>query len=98
MAEGMVRVRFSPTHIPTRPSSQPLITCPTPTTGGEMGLIKGLGNREFGEIERTCQWQRLAAIVATVAHSISLRSAKSGNKKGTKESSCIPRVKFVAIG
>ena len=31
MAEGMVSVRFSPSHMPLRPSSQPLMTWPDPT-------------------------------------------------------------------
>jgi hypothetical protein len=45
----MVSVRFSPTHIPTRPSSQPLITCPTPTRGGRERVFLNDGEKKIQE-------------------------------------------------
>jgi hypothetical protein len=38
LSAGIVSVRFSPTHMPCRPSSQPLITWPAPTTHSLMSF------------------------------------------------------------
>lgn len=43
MSEGIVNVRFSPTHAPRRPSSQPRITWPIPTKKDTVGTA---GTRE----------------------------------------------------
>jgi hypothetical protein len=71
----MVSFRFSPTHMSSRPWSQPLITCPTPSW-----KEKGCSRSRLQRNHSQCLWAPSGGGVAIRCAS----SARTGSVKGAK--------------
>lgn len=87
ISEGMVSIRFSPTHIPTMPSSQPLMTCPTPTKKKSVRISRQEGLKN---------WAHESTAMVDHGHSLILVLTKSQSEQ--RRSGNVPRVKFIAVG